>query len=98
VRPAVDWEKEGGGPSAMVFSDGVWYHPGDRLFKMWYLGGYGSGTGYATSEDGLRWQKPQLDVRRGANVVQPEARDSATVWLDQAHADPRRRYKLFRSH
>jgi hypothetical protein len=24
---------------AMVFSDGVWYDPKDRLFKMWYMGG-----------------------------------------------------------
>jgi hypothetical protein len=98
VRPDVDWEKKGRGPSAMVFSDAIWYDPGHRLFKMWYLGGYGSGTGYATSEDGLRWQKPELDVRRGTNVVQPETRDSATVWLDPEDADPRRRYKLFRSH
>ena len=26
---------------AMVFSDGVWYDPKDRLFKMWYMGGHG---------------------------------------------------------
>src|SRR5262249_39293965 len=53
VRPDQDWEKKGRGASAMVFSDGVWYDPKDRLFKMWYLGGYGRATGYATSPDGL---------------------------------------------
>jgi hypothetical protein len=98
VQPDRDWEKKGRGPSAMVFSDGVWFDPKDRLFKMWYLGGYGAGTCYATSPDGLRWDKPELDVRKGTNIVQPNTRDSATVWLDLETDDPDARYKLFRSH
>jgi hypothetical protein len=98
VRPNRDWERKGLGASAMVFSDGVWFDPKDRLFKMWYLGGYGIGTCYAVSKDGLAWEKPELDVRKGTNVVQPDPRDSATVWLDLEEKDPRRRYKLFRSH
>ncbi len=98
VRPDQDWEKKGRGASAMVFSDGVWYDPKGHRFKMWYLGGYGRGTGYATSADGLQWEKPTLDVTKGTNIVQPDVRDSATVWLDLADEDPRRRYKLFRSH
>jgi hypothetical protein len=98
VRPDRDWEKKGKGGMAMVFSDGVWYDPKDRLYKMWYLGGYGAGTCYATSEDGLKWTKPDLDVRKGTNVVQPDTRDSGTVWLDLEEADPKRRYKFFRSH
>jgi len=98
VRPDRPWEKKGRGPSAIVFSDGVWYDPKERLFKMWYLAGYGAGTCYAVSEDGLAWHKPELDVRKGTNIVQSEARDSATVWLDLEDEDPQRRYKLFRSH
>jgi hypothetical protein len=97
VWPDRDWEKKGKGGMAMVFSDGAWYDPQDRLFKMWYLGGYGAGTCYATSKDGLRWDRPGLDVRKDTNVVQPDARDSATVWLDPGD-DATRRYKLFRSH
>src|SRR5262249_47044013 len=27
-------------PAAMPFSDGVFYDPRERLFKMWYMGGY----------------------------------------------------------
>jgi hypothetical protein len=42
----------------MVFSDGVWYDPKERLFKMWYMGGLTRATCYATSKDGLRWDKP----------------------------------------
>src|SRR5258708_4282245 len=95
LRPDKPWEKEGG-PTAMVFSDGVWYDAQDRLFKMWYMGGLTRATCYATSKDGLRWEKPKLDVKKGTNIVQPDARDSVTVWLD-LEKDAKRRYKLFRS-
>ena len=49
-------------PAAMVFSDGVFYDARDRLFKMWYMGGYSQNTCYAFSHDGLSWEKPSLDV------------------------------------
>jgi hypothetical protein len=96
LRPDQPWEKEGG-PTAMVFSDGVWYDPKERLFKMWYMGGLTRVTCYATSKDGLRWDKLALDVKMGTNIVQPDPRDSVTVWLDLAEKDAGRRYKLFRS-
>lgn len=94
LKPDKPWEMEGG-PTAMVFSDGVWYDPKDRLFKIWYMGGYVRSTCYATSVDGLRWDKPILDVQPGTNIVHTTRRDSATVWLDLEERDPRRRYKLF---
>lgn len=98
VRPDKPWEGKAGGAMAMAFSDGVWHDPKDGLFKMWYLAGRGAGTCYAASKDGLKWEKPGSDVRKGTNVVQPDPRDSATVWLDLEEKDPERRYKLFRSH
>jgi hypothetical protein len=79
----------------MVFSDGVWYDPQDKLFKMWYL--TKGGTAYATSTDGLTWEKPLLDVKKGTNLVQTSPRDSNTVWLDLEEKDPQKRYKMFRS-
>ncbi|MEO8681189.1 MAG: glycosyl hydrolase family 32 [Vicinamibacterales bacterium] len=81
-------------PSAMVFSDGVFYDPKDRLFKMWYMGGYGMNTCLATSSDGITWAKPAFDVVAGTNIVSKAARDSSTVWLDLESADPRQRYKM----
>jgi len=96
LKPDQPWEREGG-PMAMVFSDGVWHDPKDRLFKMWYMGGQTRATCYATSKDGLQWEKPILDVKKGTNIVQPDPRDSATVWLDLDEKDAKRRYKLFRS-
>jgi hypothetical protein len=98
LRPEKPWEQTGRGPMAMVFSDGVWFDPRDRLFKMWYMGGYGQCTCYATSEDGIKWTRPELDITKGTNIVHAQGRDSTTVWLDLEESDPKRRYKLFRSH
>ncbi|MBI3854945.1 MAG: glycosyl hydrolase family 32 [Planctomycetes bacterium] len=98
MKPDQEWEldKDGGG-CAMAFSDGVWFDPKDRLFKMWYLAGPARHTCYATSKDGLSWEKPALDVKAGTNIVQSGARDSSTVWLDAEEKDPARRFKMFRS-
>ena len=81
-------------PCAMVFSDGVFYDPQDRLFKMWYMAGYVAGTAYATSKDGIHWTKPELDVVPGTNLVQKGWRDSSTVWLDLDAGNPQSRFKM----
>src|SRR5207244_3594283 len=81
-------------PAAMVFSYGVFYDPDDRLFKMWYMGGYSQNTCYAFSHDGLAWEKPALDVVAGTNIVTNTLRDSSTVWLDPTDPDRSKRYKL----
>jgi hypothetical protein len=97
LKPDQAWEmKNPDHAAAMVFSDGVWYDPKDRLFKMWYLGGESASTGYAMSTDGIHWTKPALDVRPPTNIVQPGGRDSSTVWLDSEDNDPARRFKMFR--
>lgn len=106
LKPDRLWER--GGDAAMAaapFSDGVFYDPKDKLFKMWYMGGYIASTCLATSKEGIHWDKPSFDVRPGTNEtlshrdVNPASggrhRDSSTVWLDQADPDPQRRYKMF---
>lgn len=98
VKPDKPWETKAGNqncPTAMVFSDGVWYDPRDRLFKMWYMGRYCVTTCYATSKDGIHWDKPALDVVKGTNIVDEGQRDSSTVWLDLFETDPARRFKMF---
>ena len=93
LRPDKPWEATG--PKrrqAMSFSDGVWYDPEAHLFKAWYVSG--PATLYATSKDGVHWEKPQLDVEPGTNIVHKARRDSSTVWLDLEEKDPSRRYKL----
>ncbi len=109
LRPTTLWErrdeyaertKTRSNPAAMVFSDGVVFDPSDRLFKMWYMAGYRMHTCYATSHDGLTWERPALDVVKGTNIVSNEARDSNTVWLDHDEKNPARRFKMaaFKEH
>jgi hypothetical protein len=100
LKPDRPWEKlsvaSTGGPTAMPFSDGVWYDPVDRLFKMWYMGGHCLDICYATSRDGVRWNKPLLDVYPGTNIVlRTGHRDSAMVWLDVEEPVASRRFKYY---
>jgi len=104
LKPEHDWEtyddvatrtNRPSNPSAMVFSDGVFFDPKDRVFKMWYMAGYGGSTCLALSPDGIKWEKPSLDaIRKGTNLVHLHPRDSNTVWLDQFAADSAQRYKM----
>src|SRR6185503_4089939 len=105
LRPTTRWEKYDeyaertktrSNPAAMPFSDGIFYDPRDRLLKMWYMGGYSQNTCYATSSDGIAWQKPVLDVVAETNIVTHGLRDSSTVWLDLNESDRARRYKMAR--
>ncbi|MBN2308740.1 MAG: hypothetical protein JXR94_07195 [Candidatus Hydrogenedentes bacterium] len=99
LAPDRPWENKSSSadhpaPTAMVFSDGVFYDPQDELFKMWYMAGYCDATAYATSTDGIRWTKRALDVAEGTNLVETTRRDSGTVWLDLAESDPAKRFKM----
>jgi len=101
LGPDKSWEREGVRKGrrvayAMPFSDGVWYDPADKLYKMWYLAGMLYATCYATSKDGIHWDKPNLDVKPGTNITHPGNRDSCTIWMDLEERDPKRRYKMFR--
>lgn len=109
LKPEFDWEtyddlaartNKPANPSAMVFSDGVFFDPKDRLFKLWYLAGYGTCTCLAVSRDGITWEKPRLDVVKGTNIVHQDPRDSSTVWLDYFAASPAQRFKMayFKDH
>jgi hypothetical protein len=81
-------------PSAMVFSDGVFYDPHDQLFKMWYMAGYQDKTALAVSRDGIVWERPSFDVEPGTNIVSSERRDSSTIWLDVSAGNEQSRFKM----
>ena len=105
LEPSADWENTTeGAPYAAPFSDGIWYDDKDGKFKMWYLAGAGSihkqdkqtfYTGYAESNDGVHWIKPELDLVKGTCLVDTANRDAATIWLDRNEKDPAKRYKMF---
>ncbi len=101
LKPDKPWENKSVGWFASPFSGGAWYDPADRLFKLWYTGGFLSSTCYATSRDGIRWEKPALDVESGTNIVLEPVKtgrrrvDTTTVWLDLETRDSKQRFKYF---
>lgn len=82
LLPDMPWEKQHIGSYISVIEDG-------GLFKMWYMSFAGKGGGrlcYATSEDGIRWERPKLGrVEYGGsrenNIVIASFREGA-VFLD----------------
>nr|WP_302614816.1 glycosyl hydrolase family 32 [uncultured Bacteroides sp.] len=83
-------------PGASAKDGGVWWDPKDQLFKMWYEAGWLHRMAYATSKDGLHWERPNLDVVPGTNQIVPEiVADSSTVWLDHFTKNPEERFKMF---
>jgi len=104
LRPVTAWEKfdehadrtnTRPNPTAMVFSDGVFYDPQERLYKMWYMGGYNGTTCCAVSHDGIEWSRPDFGVKPGTNIVLSGIyRDSSTIWLDHDAADSSQRFKM----
>ena len=81
----------------------VHYDAKSKLFKMWYQGWQktdGTSTGllhYATSENGIDWDKPVLDPKTGSNIVQHppiQGFQCPGIFRDPTETDPRRRYKM----
>ncbi len=83
-------------PCAVAKSGGVWYDPKDKLFKMWYLSSYLGYSSYATSVDGIHWDRPNLDVVPGTNHVLPRNLhpDSGSVVIDHFTDNPNERFKM----
>jgi len=100
IKPERSWEMGNGYcPVAAPFSDGVFYDPTDKFFKMWYMSGwYDNKTGMATSPDGLHWDRPNLDVTPGTNLVIETPglqRDGVSIWLDHEATDLSERFKMY---
>jgi len=56
IRPEHRWE----GNRNLIFGTAL-YDRDDEIFKMWYYVDGGQ-VAYATSRDGLTWEKPELDI------------------------------------
>ncbi|MHC5061344.1 MAG: glycoside hydrolase family protein [Planctomycetota bacterium] len=102
-NPVIEHSKPGEEKSyevyAAPFSGGACYDPADKLFKMWYTRSRPRATCYATSTDGINWEKPALDVvRSGTNIVlRPRSFNSTAVLMDLAAKNPDEKYKYFAS-
>ena len=98
LRPETALEREMPGifPAAVPKDGGVWWDPRDELFKMWYEAGWCGALAYATSPDGIHWQRPELDINPPTNqVVKDLVGDSGAVVLDLDTDNPAERYKMF---
>lgn len=85
----------GGFPAAVPKSGGVWWDEEAGVFKMWYEAGWLRHLAYAVSEDGLHWERPELDIEPPSNRIVPElVPDSGTVVVDRECDDPAQRYKM----
>jgi hypothetical protein len=93
LLPDSRWER--GGYSVLCGT--VLFDPADKVFKMWYhsLGRLGRTACYATSTDGLHWNKPQLEISRfedkPTNIVMahPAVRHYAEILGVAKHAGPK---------
>jgi hypothetical protein len=98
LKPETPLEQNGKfDDSAVVKGGGLWWDPAARIFKLWYEAGWLATVAYATSRDGLHWERPVLDVKPGTNQVLPRdlVYDSGNVVPDWDAKDPQQRYKLF---
>ena len=100
LKPETELElNEGYCPAASPFSDGCFYDPKDKLFKLWYHAGWMDGVALAVSDDGIHWRRPALDVVNGTNRVVAQRdefrRDGVSVWLDHDTKRLDERFKMF---
>ena len=82
------------GNACLLSSSGVWYDEEEKLFKMWYLANWTAGVAYATSKDGINWEKPMVGA--GNNIVYKQLQpDSVAVWMDKNAKNPNEKYVMF---
>ena len=81
-------------------SQSVIYDEEDKLFKAWYAGSDMGGanwwaTGYAISEDGVNWHKPNLGMfeYKGSKENNIVIEGRGPVIKDDAEPDPNKRFK-----
>ncbi len=76
---------------------GLWWDAKENVFKLWYEVGWCGVIHYATSMDGITWERPALDPKTGSNKVSPPGHtvDSWSVVRDPHCTDPQALYKLY---
>lgn len=83
---------------------GVFYEPGEQLFKMFYTAGWRGPLALATSPDLKTWTRPELG-QQGGNLLLPEgaawgggegttAGTDNALWYDINARDPKERLKF----
>ncbi len=97
LKPETELEKKsryGNRAVAAPLGGSIWWNPDKQLFEIWYEAGHLSNLAYATSKDGLKWERPSTDVFPGTNKILGQAPDSWSVVYDYWETDPQERYKM----
>ncbi len=98
LKPETELELNAQGNAlACPKSGGIWWDPQLKCFRMWYEAGWLSTVCYATSSDGVKWQRPSLPLQPGANRVLDASvtPDSWSVFPDYEGRDPQQAWKMF---
>ncbi|NLK40018.1 MAG: glycosyl hydrolase family 32 [Clostridiales bacterium] len=95
LKPETYYELSATQPGAGPKSGGVWYDMDEGIYKMWYEAGWNHRLAYATSTDGINWDKSNVPNGKGSNIVLWDKQtDSTTVWIDYDTTDPSQKYKM----
>jgi hypothetical protein len=97
-KPETDLElNEKGNAIACPKSGGVWWDPQIEHFRMWYEAGWVNTICYAESSEGLKWERPDLDIQSGTNkILDPNITpDSLSIFPDYEKKDSQQRWKIF---
>jgi len=114
LKPDQPWETSGESYFTAPFQGQVLYDPTDQLFKIWYLHStegdyYCDSYGYATSKDGIHWDKPvftestktdthSVSPEKGTNLVLKGRRTCCnSVLLNHNPTSPDERFLWFSS-
>ena len=108
-KPEKSWEKESC-PVACPKSGGIFYDEKEKKYKMWYEASWLRHMAYAESVDGLHFERPNLDIVKGTNIILDYKGfelekgftnvsylrpDSTTVFIDPDTTNNNEKYKLF---
>lgn len=88
--------KEGDGVNLTCATDGgLWWDPTRRKFRLWYQADWLGDICYAESDDGLKWDYPDLGIVPGTNrIFEHDIIDSWNVTPNYAAANPYDDWKL----
>jgi len=93
-RPVLEGDMPWEHGHAIIIGNSLHYDEDDKLFKAWY--DVDGGTAYATSRDGLHWEKPVLGIMAHGGSKQNNLVNrgrNLSVVKDHRESDPSRRYK-----
>lgn len=106
ANPVLTWDKPWEGNCVLTWGS-IIYEPDEKLFKIWYevykkfpsKGEAGVMMCYATSRDGIKWDKPNLGLHefRGSkenNIFMKRKVDAPTVFRDP-HPTDDMKYRMY---